>query len=50
MKCDVEASPEACDTFDLRAQEQSPGSYIGLITLRKPLNYEARSSYDMVIR
>ena len=26
------------------------GSYIGLITLKKPLNYEARSSYDMVIR
>ena len=25
LRCDVEASPEACDTFDLRAQEQSPG-------------------------
>ncbi len=27
----------------------SPGSYIGLVTLKKPLDYEARSSYDMVV-
>ena len=28
----------------------APGSYIGIVTLKKPLDFEARSSYDMVIR
>ena len=31
-------------------QEIAPGSYIGLVTLKKLLDFEARSSYDMVIR
>ena len=33
---------ETCDTFDVRAQELSPGSYAGLISLKRPLDYEAR--------
>ena len=41
---------ETCDTFDIRAQELSPGSYVGLISLRRPLDYEARSSYNLVLR
>lgn len=27
-----------------------PGSYVGIVTLKKPLDFESRSSYDMVIR
>ncbi len=50
LYCDSTLSPEACEVFDVKAQAQSPGSYIGLVTLKKPLNFEERSSYDMVIR
>ena len=28
----------------------SPGSYAGLLSLRRPLDYEARSSYNLVLR
>ena len=41
---------ETCETFDIRAQELSPGSYVGLVSLKKPLDYEARSSYNLVVR
>ena len=41
---------ETCDTFEVRAQELSPGSYVGLISLKRPLDYEARSSYNLVVR
>ena len=47
--CDETKSPDACDVFDIQAQERGPGSYIGLVTLKKPLDFEARSSYDMVV-
>lgn len=50
LTCDEEASPEACETFEARAQLQSTGSYIGFVILKKPLDFEARSSYDMVIK
>ena len=43
------SSVEACEAFDVRAQRQISGTYIGLVTLKKPLDFEARSSYDMVI-
>ena len=43
------ADDGACDTFDIRAQELTPGSYVGLISLKRPLDYEARSSYNMLI-
>ena len=43
------SSPEACEAFGVRAQRKAAGSYIGLVTLTKPLDFEARSSYDMVI-
>lgn len=41
---------DACETFEIRAQELSSGSYVGLISLKKPLDYEARSSYNFVIK
>lgn len=50
LSCDEEASPEACDTFEIKAQLQSLGNYIGLVTLKKKLDFEARSSYDMVVK
>lgn len=31
-------------------QEKSPGNYVGVVTLKKPLDFEARSSYDMIIK
>ena len=43
------SSVEACEAFDVRAQRRNSGNYIGLVTLKKPLDFEDRSSYDMVI-
>ena len=40
----------ACDTFDIRGQELSGGSYVALITLKKQLDFEQRSSYNMIIK
>ena len=50
LTCLAESSPEACETFEIKAQLQSPGNYIGLVRLKKPLDFEERSSYDMVIK
>ncbi len=50
LTCLSESSPEACETFEIKAQLQSPGNYIGLVRLKKALDFEERSSYDMVIK
>ena len=50
LSCDAEkSSPDACDTFDIFASPLGPGEYLGLIVLKKPLNYEDRSSYNLVV-
>ena len=43
------SSPDACQTFDLIASATGPGQYSGLIKLKKPLNYEEKSSYNLVV-
>ena len=49
--CDAEKSSlDACDTFDIFASPLGPGEYLGLIVLKKPLNYEDRSSYNLVVQ
>jgi len=45
-----ESSPDACETFDIFESPLNPGEYIGLVVLKKPLNYEEKSSYNLVIQ
>jgi len=45
-----ESSPDACETFDIFESPLNPGEYIGLVVLKKPLNYEERSSYNLVVQ
>ena len=45
-----ESSPDACETFDIFESPLNPGEYIGLVVLKKPLNYEEKSSYNLVVR
>lgn len=50
IACDEARSPEACAVFEVETRPgRSPGSYVGLVKLKSPLDYETRSSYDMVI-
>ena len=43
------SSPDACETFDIFAEASGPGRYNGVLMLKKPLNYEDKSSYDIII-
>jgi len=45
-----ESSPDACETFDIFESPLNLGEYIGLVVLKKPLNYEEKSSYNLVIQ
>lgn len=50
LRCiEEESSPDACETFDIFESPLNPGEYIGLVVLKKPLNYEERSSYNLVV-
>lgn len=49
LLCTDESSPDACTTFGVTAQYLDDGKYIGLVTLKKSLDYERRSSYNLVI-
>ena len=44
-----QSSPEACETFQISPSRLGPGQYLGLIVLKKPLNYEEKSSYNLVV-
>jgi len=50
LRCiEEESSPDACETFDIFESPLNPGEFIGLVVLKKPLNYEERSSYNLVV-
>ena len=49
LRCTEESSPDACDTFEIFAERRGEGAYRGLVTLKKALNYEDRSSYNLVV-
>ena len=44
-----QSSPEACETFQISPSRLGPGQYLGLIVLKRPLNYEEKSSYNLVV-
>jgi len=51
LRCiEEESSPDACETFDIFESPLNPGEFIGLVVLKKPLNYEERSSYNLVVQ
>ena len=61
ITCDENLSPEACEVFEIKTQaadldsirfpNSNKGStYLGFVVLKKRLDYEERSSYEMVIR
>ena len=45
----AQSSPDACETFQISPSRLGPGEYLGLIVLKKPLNYEEKSSYNLVV-
>ena len=50
ISCDELGSPEACAVFEVETRPgRTPGSYVGLVKLKRPLDFETRSSYDMVL-
>ena len=49
LRCTEESSPDACETFDIFAEFLEEGKYLGLVILKKALNYEERSSYNIVV-
>ena len=38
----AQSSPDACETFQISPSRLGPGEYLGLIVLKKPLNYEEK--------
>ena len=49
LRCTDESSPDACDTFEIFAERRGEGTYRGLVTLKKALNYEVRNSYNLIV-
>ncbi|XP_076056440.1 cadherin-87A-like [Oratosquilla oratoria] len=50
LECIVEESPEACDQFEVRGARLEEGDYVGIVSLRRPLDYEKRRQYTMAVR
>ncbi|RXG71807.1 Cadherin-23 [Armadillidium vulgare] len=50
LSCDAEQTPESCATFDVREAKIGEGNYMGVISLRKPLDYEKKTKYLLKLK
>lgn len=51
LECEeAESRDGVCETFEVEARELSTGSYVGVISLKRPLDHEERSSYNMILK
>ncbi|KDR10809.1 Cadherin-23 [Zootermopsis nevadensis] len=41
---------DACSTFDVATEKITEGEYVGIISLLKPLDYEQRAGYSLVLK
>ncbi|XP_037084523.1 cadherin-23-like [Pollicipes pollicipes] len=49
LVCDASKTPEACRRFDVRGVGLNSGVFIGIVTLRGPLDFEAEKAFDVSV-
>ncbi|XP_043197440.1 cadherin-23-like [Amphibalanus amphitrite] len=50
LVCDSNKTPEACERFDVRGVGLRSGVFIGIVTLREPVDFEAEKHFDLSVR